>query len=161
MTIVSLGSLSVGAAVPGMNVSIAAGTAGINASLPDLAAQLAALTAMVPTAPSFSAQLALVGQISAAISASQTAGLAMPDVLAVLSDSCSKPAELLLATAATAQMATTVNRRPFTRANRLSGRSFLLGKWLRKIFKIFNIHIFNNRYSLSESLKLLSLCAFS
>lgn len=85
MTITTLGSLTVGAAVPGMDVSIAAGTSGINTVLPDLSAQLDVLLSLIPAPPSdFTAQLALAATLTANLNINLAAGVAAPDVTANL-----------------------------------------------------------------------------
>lgn len=84
MTVTALGSLTVAAAVPGMYATVIAGASGINAVLPGLAAELAALSAIVPTPTSPTAQLAQVAQITASINAGITAGLPVPDVIGIL-----------------------------------------------------------------------------
>lgn len=85
MTIVSLGSLSVGAAVPGMSASITAGLGGINAALPDLLGELIALQAIVPTPPSMAAQLVLAQQLVSSLEAGlHTPGFPIPDITANL-----------------------------------------------------------------------------
>lgn len=84
MTVTALGSLTVGAAVPGVGVAVTAGVAGINAVLPDLESRLAMLLALPPTSPSFTAQIETATQIIASAQAAITLGLPLPDISSAL-----------------------------------------------------------------------------
>lgn len=80
MTITSLGSLSVGAAVPGAATAVAAGTLGINTALPDIMARIEALLAFHPTPITFTEQLSLAQQTIASIQAGIALGLPIPSI---------------------------------------------------------------------------------
>lgn len=84
MSLAYLGSLTLSAAVPAGEACAVAGAAGINAALPDIAARLAALAAFSPSPPSFSADLALAGQIITSINAAIALGLTPPSLSAQL-----------------------------------------------------------------------------
>lgn len=77
MTVSYLGSLTVGAAMPGA-------VAAIDATLPDLQARMAALASFAPSTGSFSANLSLANQIVASIQAAITAGIEPPSIDAQL-----------------------------------------------------------------------------
>lgn len=70
-----LGSLSIGACIPGA-------VAAINLALPDLQAQVTALLAFAPAAINFQADLVLATQITASISAGIAAGISPPSFAA-------------------------------------------------------------------------------
>lgn len=79
MTLVALGNVSVGAAVPGCATACAEGTAGINGALPDITARVGALAAFTPTADvNFAAQQAVSIQTTAALAAAILGGLPEP-----------------------------------------------------------------------------------
>lgn len=80
MTITYLGSLSIGATVP-------AAVAAVEAVLPNLEAQIAALAAFTATItpPSFQADLQLAGEIVANLQASIALGITPPTISAQLS----------------------------------------------------------------------------
>lgn len=80
MTITALGQVSVGVAVPGVSSAVAAGTAGISSTLPELLARLAALEALPITPPDFAAQIVLANQMAAAATAALSLGLPLPDL---------------------------------------------------------------------------------
>jgi hypothetical protein len=84
MTVTALGTLTVGAAVPGMSTAITAGVAGINAVLPDLVSRLAMLAALPPIVPGFDAQLALATDMAASATSAMHLGLPLPDIAAAL-----------------------------------------------------------------------------
>ena len=89
-----LGSLSIGAAVPGAAALAAAGQAGINLALPDIQARLAALVQFTPQPVDFQAQLILAQQIVASIEAAIALGLAPPSIDAQLAIVAALVAEL-------------------------------------------------------------------
>jgi len=75
-----LGELSIGVAVPGANSAVIAGLTGINAALPNILAQLEALSAFAPTPIDFAAQLTLANSIVTSVQAGITAGLPIPSM---------------------------------------------------------------------------------
>lgn len=100
MTITALGSLSVGAAVPGVGVAVTAGIDGINGALPDIQARLAALQAFAPTPVDFTAQLALAQGTLGSVQAAITAGLPVPSISTQIAMVAALVADLLAAVAA-------------------------------------------------------------
>lgn len=80
MTVRYLGELTLGGVVPGAAMLSAAGTAGINAALPDLQSRLAGLLAFKPTPVSFTAQIATLKDMIAGIEATIAVGLPAPGV---------------------------------------------------------------------------------
>jgi len=80
MTATYLGSLSIGGALPGGVAVGAAGATGINAALPTLLDQLAALAGFVPSPVSFTAQIAGLNAMITGLQASITLGLVPPSV---------------------------------------------------------------------------------
>lgn len=80
MTITSLGSLSLGVALPGALACQIAGELGINLALPDIQARLSALLAFSPSLGDFSVDLALTAQIAADINAAISIGLTPPSL---------------------------------------------------------------------------------
>jgi hypothetical protein len=100
MTILSLGALSVGGAVPGASVAVSAGIAGINGALPDIAARLTALAAFAPSPVSFTAQIALASASLVSVNAAITAGLPVPDIAVQLATVAAVVADLAAAVAA-------------------------------------------------------------
>jgi hypothetical protein len=95
--ITTLGSLSIGAAVPGAQLAALAGVTGINLALPDILARLAALQSFAPQPISFGAQLALANQILASITLSISMGLPVPSVDAQIAAVLAIVADLLAA----------------------------------------------------------------
>jgi hypothetical protein len=77
-----LGSLSIGAAVPGGAAAAVAGAAGINLALPDIQARIAALASFAPLPPSLTADLVTANQILASIQAAITIGITPPSLSA-------------------------------------------------------------------------------
>lgn len=82
MSLVYVGSLSIGGTVPGAAAVAVAGAAGINAALPDLQARLDALLAFAPVDVNFAAQLALAQQMVVSIQASIAVSLPAPSIAA-------------------------------------------------------------------------------
>jgi hypothetical protein len=75
MTVTYIGSLSIGASIPGS-------VATLELALPDIQARLAALASFAPTAVSYSAQIAVAQSIVTGISASIAAGITPPSISA-------------------------------------------------------------------------------
>lgn len=100
MTITALGSMSVGAAVPGAAAAVTAGISGINGALPDILARIAALQAFAPTPVDFTAQLALAQGTLGSVQAAITAGLPVPDIAAQIAIVAAIVADLLAQVAA-------------------------------------------------------------
>lgn len=82
MSLVYVGSLSVGGSIPGASAAITAGLSGITAVLPGLIEQLATLAAFTPAPINFAAQLALAESMVVSVNAAITAGLPVPDISA-------------------------------------------------------------------------------
>lgn len=82
-----LGSLTIGAAAPGV-------AAAMEAALPDLQARMAALAAFAPSTGSFAANLQLANDIAASVQAAITAGLTPPSASAQFAAVASLVAEL-------------------------------------------------------------------
>lgn len=80
MTVVSLGALTVGQAIPGVELAVSAGIAGVNGALPDITSRAAALAAFQPTPVSFAASLAVGQAAVASVQASIAAGLPVPSI---------------------------------------------------------------------------------
>lgn len=80
MTLIALGELSVGAAVPGCTQAVVAGSLGITRAVADLQARLDALANFRPLPVTFSAQLALATSVVTSIQAAITAGFTPPDI---------------------------------------------------------------------------------
>jgi len=97
MSTTYLGSLSVGDVVPGAVSAAAAGSAGINAALPDIQGRLDALLAFAPINVDFAAQLALAQQTVASIQAGIALGLPVPSLAAQIAQVAALVAELLAA----------------------------------------------------------------
>lgn len=94
MTVTLIGSLSLGAAMPGaLGVAVAA-QAGINLALPDIEARLEALLSFAPQPVDFSVQLALAQSIVASIQASIAVGITPPSIDAQLAIVAALIAEL-------------------------------------------------------------------
>jgi hypothetical protein len=89
-----LGSLSVGAALPGAQAAAVAGAAGINAALPSLTGQLAALMAFKPTAISITAQIAQLEAMIGGLTAQLAVGLQPPSLVSQLAAIAALVAEL-------------------------------------------------------------------
>jgi hypothetical protein len=89
-----LGSLSVGGVLPGGVAVAAAGAAGINAVLPDLAGRLAALLSWTPTPISIAAQLTQLTAMITALNAQLTLGIAPPSLATQLANLAALIAEL-------------------------------------------------------------------
>lgn len=97
MTLLALGELTVGGAVPGCVSAVAEGTAGINAALPDIQARIAALFAFTPSATiDYSAQLIAAQQIVAALQAAILAGQVAPSLSAQVDAAAALRADLLV-----------------------------------------------------------------
>lgn len=82
MSVDYLGSLTIGAAVPGAFDASVAGEAGINAALPDISARLAALASFSPQLIDFSVSIGIATDIIANLNAAITAGITPPDFTA-------------------------------------------------------------------------------
>lgn len=82
MTITALGTLSIGAAVPGFAAAIDAGTKGIDAALPDLQDRIASLQAFAPAPFNFAASQALALATLDSIKAGIAGGLPAPSLTA-------------------------------------------------------------------------------
>lgn len=97
MSVVYLGSLSVGGTVPGASAAITAGIAGINSVLSDLLSRLAALQLFVPTSLGFAAQLTLAQQMVTSINLAIVAvpPLPIPDLAAQIAIIAALIAELI------------------------------------------------------------------
>ena len=78
MSATYIGELTIGEAVPGCDVAVEAGIAGINGALPDIESRLAALAGFSPQPFSFAAQLAQAQSIVASIQFAITAALPAP-----------------------------------------------------------------------------------
>jgi hypothetical protein len=92
--ITPLGELTLGDTIPGAAAVAVAGSAGINAALPNLQAHLEALLAFSPAPVSFIAQVELGLQIVANAQASITLGLPVPSIAAQLAAVAALIAEL-------------------------------------------------------------------
>ena len=97
MTVTALGSLSVGAALPGAAAAVSAGMSGIGIALPDITARLAALQAITPQPVNFAAQLALAEATLGSINATISLGLPVPDISAQVALLAALIADLLAA----------------------------------------------------------------
>lgn len=86
MTTTYLGSLTLGAALPGGAAVAAAATGGINAALPTLTDRLTALLAFSPTPVDFASRIAMLEAMIAGLKASMTLGLTPPSVVGQLAD---------------------------------------------------------------------------
>jgi len=84
VSVVYLGSKTLGEALPGAVGAAAAGVAGIGLALPDLLARIAALQAFAPTPVNFAAQLTLAQQTLQSIQLGISLGLPVPDISAQL-----------------------------------------------------------------------------
>lgn len=80
MTITYLGGLTVGGAVPGADLAVTAGIAGINAGLANLFDQLSALAAYTPTPIDFAAQIGVAQDIVSGLTAAISAGITPPSL---------------------------------------------------------------------------------
>lgn len=78
MTVISLGALTVGGAVPGAATAQAAGVAGVTGSIPDLTSRIAALNAFNPTPITFVEQIQIATDIIASINVAIGAGVVPP-----------------------------------------------------------------------------------
>jgi len=78
--ITSLGSVSLAVALPGANAAGIAGSAGINAALPDIDSRIAALRAFSPAPINFSVDLTLANSIVVSISTGISGGIPVPDI---------------------------------------------------------------------------------
>lgn len=90
-----LGSISLGAALPGANSVTVAAIAGINAALPDILARIAALQAFAPSPVDFGAQLVLAQQIVTSIQTSIALGIPAPSIAAQIAAVAALIADLL------------------------------------------------------------------
>jgi hypothetical protein len=95
VTVTALGSLSVGAAIPGAAAAVSAGMSGINLALPDMTARLAMLQAFSPQPVSLVAQLALAQGTLGSVQAALSLGLPVPDISAQIAMVAALVAELL------------------------------------------------------------------
>lgn len=84
MTVSYVGSLSIGAAIPGGLAAAVAGQTGINLALPDIQARLAALASFTPTPPSLAADVQLAQSIVASLQAAISLGVTPPSIDAQL-----------------------------------------------------------------------------
>lgn len=80
MSLVPLGSVSLGVAIPGGAACAIAGELGINLALPDIQARLAAFASFSPSLGDFTLDLAVAGQIIASINAALAVGLTPPSL---------------------------------------------------------------------------------
>jgi hypothetical protein len=80
MTVTYLGSVSVGGAVPGADIAVSAGVAGITVSLPNLEAHIAALQAFKPVSVDFVVQKQMAIDVLASVQQSITLGLPVPSI---------------------------------------------------------------------------------
>lgn len=94
MTIVHVGELTIGAAVPGATIACDAGKAGINGALPDITARLTALADFNPQAFDFVAQLAQAEATVASINLAILTALPAPSFDAQLATITALVAEL-------------------------------------------------------------------
>lgn len=95
MTLLYVGELTIGEALPGAAAAAAAGISGINGALPDIQARLTALAAFSPAPINFATQLTLAQSIVTSIQAGITAGLPVPDISAQIAAISALIAELL------------------------------------------------------------------
>jgi hypothetical protein len=118
MTVVYLGELSIGLAVPGCSAAVDAGIAGITGTLDNLLAQLTALNAFLPVPIDFTAQLALAQQMVLSVQHAISVGLPVPSLAAQVAIIAAKVAELTASiTAITAQLTVLVDlQEPLTAA---------------------------------------------
>jgi len=94
MTIANLGALTVGAAVPGCELAVTAGIAGITGALPDIQARIAALAAFTPVEVNFAADLAVAQATVAGIQLAITSGIPQPTIAAQIAIVSAQLAEL-------------------------------------------------------------------
>jgi hypothetical protein len=82
MTIAKLGDMTIGAALPGVSIGLAAGAAGIGTALPDLQARMTALLAFSPPPLSlgFAGALALAQSVLSQLQAAAALGVPFPSV---------------------------------------------------------------------------------
>jgi len=94
MTVVHVGSLSIGDAVPAAATVSAAGVSGINGALPDLTARLLALASFSPAPVNFALQLALAQSTVASIQSAIALGLPAPSIAAQIAEVAAQVAAL-------------------------------------------------------------------
>lgn len=82
MTLIVLGGMTTGVALPGAALAVTAGIAGIDGAVPDIAARIAALADFAPAEISLTAELALAQQTITAIQATIASGLPIPSISA-------------------------------------------------------------------------------
>jgi hypothetical protein len=105
MTIVHVGELSIGGAVPGASAAVDAGVAGINGALPDITARLGALAAFSPLPVDFAEQLTLAQSIVVSVQSGIALGLPVPSIADQIAQVSALVAELLATvTAVNAQL---------------------------------------------------------
>lgn len=100
MTVTSLGSLSVGAAIPGATLAIDAGIGGITPTLDELTARLSALGDFNPVTLPLPAQLLLAESFAASITAAIGLGIVAPDISAQIAIVAAQVAALIAQLAA-------------------------------------------------------------
>lgn len=100
MTYYYSGEYTIGGALPGAQAAAVAGSAGINAALPDILARLAALQAFAPLPVSFAAQLSLANQLVTGIQTSIALGIPEPSIAAQIAAVAALVAELVASVSA-------------------------------------------------------------
>lgn len=99
MTLVYLGGLSVGDAIPGAALAVDAGIAGISPGLANLQAQVAALASWTPAPISFAAQITIATDLISSLNAAIGLGLTPPTMSEQIAMISAKISELTSITA--------------------------------------------------------------
>jgi hypothetical protein len=80
MTVIALGALTVGDAVPGATIAVSSGVAGVTGAIPDLQSRIVALNAFDPTPITFAEQLTICNSILVSINAAIAFGIVPPSI---------------------------------------------------------------------------------